>query len=642
MTRAFFTPAEIIAAGSSDLPSHIRGFNRMVTANGWRSDEALARKRKDADGRGGWEYHVSVLPENARLKLQLVHSSPANSNEGPKDQENRQSLWVTYEQLPASTKAKCKARLELLLSIESIKSALDCTYTVAIEQVSKDSGTSRSTLFEYRRTIAKIAREDWLAALAPNIKKPKDRAEVSPDAYEVLISDYLRPEAPAFSACFRRLARMAKSKNWTLPNERSLRRRLADDIDITVQKIAREGREKCRLLFPSQRRSVKDLHAMQAVNMDGHKFDVFVRWYDGRIVRPIGLALQDLHSRKFVALRLSDSENKETTRLAIGDVVEQFGIPDILTTDNGRAFASKWISGGIKNRFRFKVKEEEPQGLIAALGIELHWAIPGRGQSKPIERGFRDLAETISKHPACAGAYTGNRPDAKPENYGNAAIPIEEFKAICEQELAAHNAQDGRRTEMAKGRSFDEVFQQSLEKPSTIVRWPTEAQRALWLLAAEKITARRGSGEIHFMDNRYWSQELNAHAGQKVVVRFDPDNLHGGIKVYDLEDRLICDARCIDDVGFYDVSAARDQARDEAALLKALKEEQRARTKLSPAALGAMYTDGPLREKPKPTSPKIKRLATAAPKKVEQHVEEHEDFEQSFNKGLKLVSGGNG
>ncbi|MGG2352518.1 transposase domain-containing protein, partial [Salmonella enterica] len=80
-------------------------------------------------------------------------------------------------------------------------------------------------------------------------------------------------------------------------------------------------------------------------------------------------------------------------------------------------------------RFRFKIREEEPTGLLTSLGIGVHWAIPFHGQSKPIERAWLDLTDRIARHPFVAGAYTGRNPTKKPENYGSRVIPWAEFVA---------------------------------------------------------------------------------------------------------------------------------------------------------------------------------------------------------------------
>jgi hypothetical protein len=105
-----------------------------------------------------------------------------------------------------------------------------------------------------------------------------------------------------------------------------------------------------------------------------------------------------------------------------------------------------------------------------ALGVKTHWTLPYRGSSKPIERAWRDLCEYVAKHPAMAGAYTGNKPTAKPDSYRERAIPIDEFRAHVDREIAAHNARQGRATETAKGRSFDATFAESYaQNPATEV-----------------------------------------------------------------------------------------------------------------------------------------------------------------------------
>src|SRR3546814_140018 len=220
-------------------------------------------------------------------------------------------------------------------------------------------------------------------------------------------------------------------------------------------------------MLPAQERTVAELHALELVNIDGHKVDVFVKWPDGRIVRPIIIGIQDVYSRKFLSHRVSDTESVIPTRLAMADLFREFGIPKGCVLDNGRAFASKWITGGAKTRFRFKIKGEEPVGVLTGLGVRTHWTIPYRGQSKPIERAWRDFCDTIAKHPAFAGAYTGNKPDAKPENYGSPAVPLDLFRAVFAREIARHNARQGRRPEIAAGRSLAAAFNASYARAPT-------------------------------------------------------------------------------------------------------------------------------------------------------------------------------
>lgn len=210
---------------------------------------------------------------------------------------------------------------------------------------------------------------------------------------------------------------------------------------------------------------------------------------------------------------------------------------------------------------RVELERAEPAGILTQLGITVHWTTPYHGQAKPIERAWRELAEEISKHPECAGAYTGNSPGAKPENYGNAAIPFEQFRALVAREIERHNARRGRRGNGLNGQSFAEAFQGSLALPGTIVTRATAAQRRMLLMAAEGVTCRKPTGEIQLGGNRYWAEELVEFIGRAVTVRFDPDDLHSPVAVYARDGRLICEAPAIEATGFADVEAAGKHAR---------------------------------------------------------------------------------
>src|SRR5664279_825351 len=145
-------------------------------------------------------------------------------------------------------------------------------------------------------------------------------------------------------------------------------------------------------LFPAQTRTVQELHALEWINGDGYQHNVFCLWPNGEIDRPKTWFWQDIYSRKILGYRVDFSENTDTIRMSFGDIVDQYGIPEHATIDNTRAAANKWMTGGVKNRYRFKVKEDDPLGLFPTLGVKVHWTSvyygKGHGQAKPIERSF--------------------------------------------------------------------------------------------------------------------------------------------------------------------------------------------------------------------------------------------------------------
>jgi len=641
--REWFSLAELAAAKLPGLPATVKGFDKIVAKAGWRASEATARKMTGREGGGGWQYHISVLPRDAQMRLLVVHSAPAN-DDADMGAEAAKALWAQFEALSSDHKAICERRLNVVLEVgDLLNGGLSMTAAVELAGIRYDA--SARNIYRWLGVVDGVDRANWLPALAPRSKASAERSPCHDAAWTFLLSDYLRPEEPSFTSCYRRLLKAAKKEKWApVPSERALRRRLNAEIPEAVQTLARKGRDKAKTLFPAQRRTRDHLHAMQAVNMDGHKFDVFVLLDDGRVTRLFLLGIQDLYSGKLLAWRLSDSENKETVRLVIGDMVERHGIPEIMTLDNGRAFASKQISGGTATRYRFKVRDEDPQGLLTTLGIELRWTQPYSGQSKPIERAWGDLADEVSRHPICAGAYTGNKVDAKPENYASRAVPLAVFKAHVDRTIAEHNARTGRTAKACAGRSFDETFAASLADPATIVRWPTSAQRALWLLAADRVRTQKGSGEIHLFGNRYWSQELNGYAGRHVTVRFDPDKLTQPIRVYDANNTLICEAECIADSGFHDAEAARRHAKKRGDYQKAVAAQKRALASMTADELAAILTKGeeasPEPERSAP--PRITRIVTGnlAVKPAPTDELDDDEFREGFSRAMAGLAGG--
>ncbi|MCF1485051.1 DDE-type integrase/transposase/recombinase [Agrobacterium vitis] len=648
--KEWFSLAELAQMQLPDLPHNMAGLHRVATEANWREHPTHARKVKGPT-KPVWLYHIALLPAPARTRIEMAASAVA-PEEWDAIRTRKNQLWARFERLSNEHRDICKARLSVLCRVETLAAQKGVSRAAAIAIATSEAEVQKSTYYEWKGLTEGLDRDDWLAALAPSFSPAVDGvvadvADCHPDAWTFLKSDYLRPEKPAFSACYRRMMTVAKREKWApIPSERSLRRRFEREVGKAVTLFKREGRDKAKALYPAQRRSRAHLHAMQMVNMDGHKVDVFVSVpWKKEPTRMFIIGIQDLFSGKILSWRLSESETWEAVRLVIGDMVEAFGIPEDIYLDNGRAFASKWITGGTVNRFRFKVKPEDPRGLLTTLGVEVHWTRPYSGQSKPIERAWRDLAENIAKHPFCAGAYSGNKPDAKPWNYMERAIPLEDFRMHVAAQIVEHNAQAGRRAENCKGRSFDETFAASMAAPSTIVRVPSNAQAALWLLASEAIKTQKSNGGIHFQGNRYWSGELNQWAGKQVIIRFDPDFLHKPIKVYDLKNRLICEAACVDDAGFKSRDDARAHSRLASTHTKAVAAKAEAEAALSAQQLGEIYYKGSKPPKPadvpETVRPAVTRLITRS-QQVEAPVDAISDqhFEDSFSRALGLVQGG--
>jgi len=598
----WFTLAELAGMGLPGMPSTKQGLQARANAEGWLAPEREGQtwRRRQGAG-GGYEFTSYALPLPARARLAIATVKVAAPEIATV--REREDLWRRYESLPERQRARARRALEVIHAVETLV-ASGTRKTYAIMMVSAETRVGHTTINNWYRDLRGLNKCDWLPALAPRHAEHGRQAECSPEAWEMLKADYLRDSQPNMTDCYARLTDAAQANGWKIPSLKTLHRRIqAFPPELVV--LAREGVDALKKLFPAQQRVRSVFHALEAVNADGHKWDVFVKWPDGTIGRPMMVAFQDLYSGMILSWRLDKSANAELVRLAFGDLVENWGIPKHCYLDNGRDFASKWLTGGTPNRFRFKVREEEPSGIMVQLGVEIHWTTPYSGQSKPIERAFRDLAQGAAKHPRFDGAYTGNNPMAKPESYGSKAVPLDVFVETIGAEIRRHNEKLGRRTAVCGGKaSFLQVFKASYEN-SPIMK-ATEEQRRLWLMAAEAIKPDRRTGQIMLEGNRFWHEELLALRGQPCVVRFDPQALQTDLHVYRSDGTYVCTAPCVEAVGFADKTAAQEHGRARRKWMRAAKEQLAAEKTMSLAELANLSAPG-IEDEPEPIEVKIVR-----------------------------------
>ncbi len=585
MQHEWYTAA--VLSGLPGLPGTARGIRDWMSRHRVKSQSRRHGK--------GLEYHVSGIPEetlsalgtSASLTCGPVQDKPIGTDAAVPGASKANVRPL--DKLPETTRTEAYRRAAAALAVQRLVDE-GSTIVAALNGIARARSISVTTLRNWYLRVRNLPQADWAVTLASRRGGlHKDPAVFSPEAWDYIKADYLRPEQPCLNACYLRLLRVAKDKDWQIPSYRTVARRI-DALPWEMVALARQGEDALLRRLPVMTRTRGHLSAMQAVNADGHKFDVRCNLPSGTVGRPMLTAWQDLYSGKILAWRISETLNQHHVRLSFGDMVEKYGVPRHAYLDNGREFANKWLTGKANFRFRFTVREEDPVGIFAQLGVEAHWTTPYHGQSKPIERAFRDLCECIAKHPQNAGAYTGNSPMTKPDNYGSRAVQWDDFCALVDREIAAHNARTGRRTETAKGRSFDLTFSDSYTR-STVSR-ATPEQRRLWLLAAEGVMVRN-TGHVAILGNAYWGEALPPLAGKRVVVRFDPEHLERPVSVYDAEGVLLCEAsRTI--AAFDDAEAAKEHARANRHRVKATREMLAAERRMDVLEAAAMLPDDPL------------------------------------------------
>ena len=475
-------------------------------------------------------------------------------------------------------RAKAAVRLAAVDRSDGLRaggmSRADADAAAAIEH-----DVSVRSLGGWRSRVRSASPGDRLAALidAPRSGRPPREWE-GPGAAELwrmFVTDWAREEAPPAEAVHRRLATVAVARGWTLPPLHAFERRTGRELSREAIVRGREGALAVMDLVPHQQRTVAGLSPLEILNGDGRRHDVIVELPSGREGRPCVWMWQDVRTRRILSWRAGETESADLLRTSLHSVITGYGVPERVIVDNTLAASSKWLTGGQPNRRRWRSSAEELPGILHQLEIDYRTTIvdrdaggrgKGRGRSKPIERGFLDLANQIDTHPLLAGAYTGRSTRDRPETHRMRAASWDEFIDVVGRVVAEHNARPGRRTEAAAGRSFDACW--SAEYSAAVVRRLSKSQASVLLLAAEpsrvdrsgclRLKAGRASG---LPANRYHSDQLVAWAGKRVVARFDPAGLHDGVEVFDLDGRHVCHAPCLAPDGFADTERAREYER---------------------------------------------------------------------------------
>ena len=583
--KSFYSANELSQLGLKSLPTSHRRILDKAKRENWNS------RKRDGKG-GGVEFAVKSMPEDVQAEIVVKLGKSAVKNLPVLAEESApvdaQLLWATYEQGTAKQQQKAQMKLGIMFAVAELVSGgvkiLDALALVCHKHNQDglqpgEKAVTVSAIKSWWYQVKDADRSLWLPLLMDSYGAHSESREAAftPEAWAFFRADYFRNERPQFGSCYERLKRAASANGWVIPSPSSIKRKILREIPKTHQTYLRDGTYALSRMYPSLIRTVAGIEAMEWVNGDGYKHNVWVRWHNGHIIRPKTWLWQDVRTRKILAYRCDESENTNMIRLALLDVVNQYGIPKHLTIDNTKAAANKKMTGGVKNRYRFKVREDEVQGIIPALGIQLHWTTVrygrGRGQAKPIERAFSHggLGELVDKHPLLAGYHAGDNALDKPDNYqGNkAGVDYESFILALEEGIQMFNERQDRATEICQGKlSFNQAFER--DYAVTEKRWATPEQLRYLLTLHEEVTLKengtftlKAGGEVQGLRNRYEAYELIGTNHKKVVVRYDPNNLHDAVWVYSLDGTYLAEAHCTVDAAFGDTSAAQDHSRKE-------------------------------------------------------------------------------
>ena len=416
--------------------------------------------------------------------------------------------------------------------------------TAAAEAAAERLGVSIKQLYRELARYKKAVKrgENILAAMLPKWRGPGRGKALPEDLIAWVKAEYLKPTRPSAAKVHRALDAECKKKGIPTPSYPTVRRLVAD-IPRAAKVRHRKGREAYRkTAMPKVRRDYTTLAPLELICGDHHPLDIFATWR-GKTIRPWITVWMDMRTRSILGRAYSPAHPNSWSiaralRHAIlpkpeGEAWPMCGVPRRTYVDNGKDYLSHHLKGRGKT-FRFELNKET-RGVLADLGVGVEWARdpdeehkkrniharPYSPWSKTAERWFGTLERDAIQDLV---GWCGHKPEARPEKLAGELkagklLSFSEFCEAADRWIVEEYHQRAHRGQGMEGRSPQQAWE-GLDKE---IRLPRERTLDLLLMKVEGRTIHTSG--ITLGGYWYWDECLALHVGERVTVRYSPEEM---------------------------------------------------------------------------------------------------------------------
>ncbi len=562
----------------------ILGLGRLpldrTAASAWLRRQGTKIRR--ACGVGG-EYDLvdlSNLPEPERLAFLARRAETMGLPMGTQDDAAHLALAAK----PVTIQNTAYSRAETMMFIAKHEAVglkwgqiADLLKAEALKDGSAILVPSHMTKRRWEALIAGLDTVNWAPALAPDYQGRTVTAEISPEAwaeFEALLGLAGKNGTGwPLKEAWRRIEDQTTARGWAWPCYRTVMRHWERQDEVRKRALRMGADEAAKSLIQYQPRTVEGMWAMQQVELDGREFKVKVLFRDGKIGCPWVIVYTDRASSRIVGFAISDSENEEAAAEATIRMCDENGIPDLVYTDNGSAFNSKRMAGGLKPLIRRKETRSpdwEVPGVLKLFGIELRNAGPNKARSKLSESIFSVLRrfdnDPVFHQAQRSGPNDTPNPDPLP-------VEIQLFERFVVKAIRDFNARtDSRAQGLLPGECRNDAFarlsQGRISRPVTPLQ--SRSVRMKW-----HVKTVMQDGRIRFdrglFGDATTQDAMLKYAGKKVLIGIDPNDYHAPAMVRGWEDERLRGRVLIDSLPLYEAT----RHGDEAGRRKAVAEDRR-------------------------------------------------------------------
>jgi hypothetical protein len=400
-----------------------------------------------------------------------------------------------------------------------------------------------------------------LAGLVPQYKERGGAGSSLPQAVKNLLEYVFFDTAqPSISSVIRSI-----QANYNITVPEATARRYLNNLPPAVVAYWRKGQryfeEHCQ---PSIHRDYTRYKPMDIIVGDYMTQDFMLRVKD-KVWRAKVVAFMDMRTRMIVGWSLQLTANSTGVVLALQMCFDTYGLPCAIYFDNGKEFKNYWLCGNewkIRHSMVDAEDVERNVGIVTEAGVNIIFAKPYHGQSKPIERLWRTVHEMFDKfEQTYIGNDTSTRPDesrvfqqkiSKMKKEDFEKIPtFEEIKARLGRFFDWYNNTHEHTGQGMDGKTPLQVWRENAVAKREV---PVEIKPYLFTYRYQRTVRNDG---IWYNGNWYYhSVKIVQYLGQKVQIRVPLDN-DEVIHVFDLTGKHLFDAEWLKYAG--DVGADNEK-----------------------------------------------------------------------------------
>jgi transposase InsO family protein len=443
-----------------------------------------------------------------------------SANWAPFDPENEGELFANAPEWKRSYAMKY---LRLIEDTQGLNKKETLNFIAKYNQDNPDHPTSYASLCRNRKKYE----EGGILALFPKWTN-KITGKIQDEWMQLFESLYLSQNRPsAFSCWVKVMGKYGNNNPANFPCLDTFLKQLRETKGQSAIDYARLGYQKWNRKYNHYiERDYGNVKAGEVWVSDHNQIDVATD-VNGKAVFVWQTVWRDFKSGKWLSWFIHpDPPNTDHILHSFFIASKKYGIPSDIYIDNGKDYRCKDFAGGRKV---IKLEVEKTKfGVLAPLGIKVHFAIPYNAQSKPIERDFRDFKDWFSR---TLPGFRGGNPVEKPEQLAE-QIKTKKILAFAEVEAIAELFIEEIYNNKPISRFNNKTPNQIWNEEAKIRKVSPEALKLCCMRTSKPKKIGRNGYEDYQLGLTYWAEWMDAYRGSAVYIRRDPSD-YGVAYVFD-------------------------------------------------------------------------------------------------------------